>query len=78
MTGTQHDAWEQILSVARNAGIEHGAELAARYLADGGHAHVVARINPAWVPVAEPAIAESAVPVATDDGGSAAAGGDPQ
>jgi len=52
MTPAQHEAWEQILSVAKGADLGDGAELAAIYLGAGGYHHVVARIEPSWLPKA--------------------------
>jgi hypothetical protein len=54
MTPTQHEAWEQMLSVAKGAALEVGPELAAYYLASGGYRHVVARIEPTWLPAEPP------------------------
>src|SRR5947208_1451528 len=47
MTPAQHEAWEQILSVAKGADLDAtvGAILAAQYVGDGGYRHVVARIE---------------------------------
>lgn len=41
----KHDAWEQILSVAKNAELEDTPVLAARYLEHGGHQAIVTRIG---------------------------------
>jgi len=64
MNNAQHEAWEQILSVAKGADLEDASVLAARYLERGGYRHVVDRIGivpsePVEIPPAAPAAEES-------------------
>lgn len=77
MTSAQHEAWEQILSVAKNADLKKVGALASVYLEDGGYAHVVERLGitvetpeaeaPKLVPVPSAPAAPASVEHATVD-----------
>ncbi|HYM24436.1 MAG TPA: hypothetical protein VEU08_14570 [Vicinamibacterales bacterium] len=64
MNIAEHEAWEQILSVARNANLSCAGELARMYLDDGGHDHVPVRLG---IQAAEPQPEPKPEPIAATE-----------